>query len=324
MRYIKLIFTFLVMLVGIGDLSSDNIKITTSFMGPFIENGEVHNMNVSLYNSRIDILPVTGTLKLKIRNDEVVEFTYFSSSQITLKKKESVAVNIPFPTDFFANGKCHCTIYFQAQIPYLTIVEFDVFSTSKKIIDIATLENRIYVNDKIGFQIVENEIFYKNEQYDFRGFLDELISDKYYRLELEQFYFVYESEKQFSYEKAFVTFEDPSNVFPLLEEDDGQKAIPLKVYTLNDNKIQILFDKLYVEENYLWMSSTYKDGLTISPYFYLPLNAQEKLFGLNLRLVITNAGEEQNDFYFDFEFYFGNNLFGDCQTSDFCLIGGVN
>lgn len=324
MKSLKLLFALFVTLAGFGDFSTDYIKISSLVMGPFSENSGAQNMNLTLYNSRTEIAPIRGVIKLKVENDELPQFTHFISSEITLTRKVPAVADIPLPTSFFFNGACRFTLSFEAQLPYWTIIDFEAFTISKKSIEINSLENALYENEKIGFQIVENQVIYKTEKYDFRGFPSELLSENYYRLELNQFYFVYESEKDFAYEKAFLSFEDPFDVFPLLEEDNERKIVPLKVNTLTDAKMQISFDKLYVEENYLWMSSTYKDGLASSKYFYLPLNAQEELFGLELRLSIIKAGDGQSDFHFDFEFYFGNNLFGDCHSSDFCLVGGVN
>lgn len=324
MKYFKLFIAFLAVLAGIGDLATDNVKISTEVMGPFTANSDPYNVNVTLFNSKIVLMPVRGNLKLEVKNRSMNQMMYFKSEEITLQNNQTTSKSIPLPMGYFFEGTCHFTLSFEAQLPYFTIVEFDIFESGSKHIEIGTLENGLYTDESVGFQIIENKVIYKNEHYDFRGFSSELICENYYRLELEQFYFVYESHASFIYEKAFLSFEDPFDVFPLLEEENELKIVPLKVFTLNDDKFQITFDKLYVEENYLWMSSTYKEGLAPSPYFYLPLNVQEELFGIELRLSILKAGGGRNDFHFSFDLYFGNNLFGACHSSDFCLVGGMS
>ena len=64
MKYFKLFIAFLAVLAGIGELATDNVKISTEVMGPFTANSDPYNVNVTLFNSKIVLMPVIGNLKL--------------------------------------------------------------------------------------------------------------------------------------------------------------------------------------------------------------------------------------------------------------------
>ena len=160
------------------------------------------------------------------------------------------------------------------------------------------------------------------EKYNFSNYSHIVEIDKYYELDISSLSFKYTSYIPFSYQEAYLSFNDSHNVFPYIDEDKGMKNIPLKAVD-NNGTISFKTQSSYVNKKTLDMSLKQKEGYINTSHFYLPKNKISLLQGLNLFINVKGMGINNISFSYQFEIDINSLLIGPCNESMYCIIGGV-
>lgn len=165
-----------------------------------------------------------------------------------------------------------------------------------------------------------------SESYSFAGLSDVFLNENYYDLPISNFYLNYDCDfaDSFTYTDCYLTFSDPYSLFPNITLTDNKRVVPLNLKINSLGKISFAYDKMYVDKNTMDMSSTYISGYAATYSFYMPLGQKDLLDGTTVTLVIKEAGVNVYTINHSITYYSGNNFFGDCSTSDYCVNGGFN
>ena len=163
----------------------------------------------------------------------------------------------------------------------------------------------------------------RSEQYRFYGFLDYFNEDNYYRLNLNKLRMTYSCSKSFPGCNAKLKFTDYNNVFPLINGGQLNTSfeIPLR-YTYTSGVIWFDFpEQMYVNPKTLEMSLNARPEFRLTKYFYLPINKKDMLLDQTFSLEVTDFGYNKTSFSWDITYLNNRNLLGDCDNSDYCVVG---
>ena len=157
----------------------------------------------------------------------------------------------------------------------------------------------------------------------FNDFVDYFNEDNYYRLNINKLKMTYDCPKQFPGCIAKLKFTDYNNVFPYLNNDSNVAPfeIPLR-WVQNGKKINFDFpEQMYVNPKTLEMSLNAKPGYRLSKYFYLPINKKDLLLDQTFSLEVSDFGHNKISFSWNITYSNNRNLLGDCNNSDYCVVG---
>lgn len=162
------------------------------------------------------------------------------------------------------------------------------------------------------------------ETYTFTSIDDYFKTDIYYRLPLDQFVIdTTLTDSDFTYESAELIVEGMEEYFPGLTYVNGKANIPLKI-DYDNGKLQLGFlDNLYVEPKLLLVSTSPKSGYKATPYFYLPVNHCDDLYGMQFTISLNKLGYNKSSFVWSASLLAANPLIGDCPNSAYCVVGRV-
>jgi hypothetical protein len=300
------------------------IYVSSNYIGPYYENSGDQYVTLDIRYNKFWLGQGVGDLDVKISNEEIEEFNYFHVENITLMGVQSRYVDIKIPTDYYINHKAKVRIAFYITESIYIDISFDIFSFEQETININDLIGQTYNPISSAIKLVDNEIVYFNEKIDFSLFLKDNISSSYHYLDLERYLFKYPNGYDFSYKQAELTFMDRTGLFSSLDSKNRTiKSIPLKIISLGDEFYGFSYSSLYVRESDYAMSLTNEVYFVKTNKFYLPLNKQDEMFGFSFSIIMRDVGMLHNDYHFSFEYYFDNNLIGECSNSEYCLSGGI-
>lgn len=190
--------------------------------------------------------------------------------------------------------------------------------------DITLDINTTTINSGYAFRLNKTEVEFFDYDLNCYNFTDYLYNDKYYRLDLTQFYFTTQYADQMDNTSFQMIILSPGSCFPLLpREKNGTIALNIK-FVENNGEFHINFkQKLFVEPQTLEMSTYQYMNFELTRYFYLPRNQQASMDGMRFRFVIKNMGATKNNISWDVRYTVGSNLIGECYDSDYCIGSGV-
>lgn len=280
-----------------------------------------------------------------------INFTVYSDSGDTTEYIKIRAIN---SSHFFYSANCtnhsyneyYQTTKFSAYIPFDEVllnqgIEVFVYvamkSSPNQILTSASFplfpKTKHYVNTKDQKKlIVQGSLFkipydsssdYLRERFYFDNIPATFANQDYFTLPLDGFTFTYYHEgHSFSYTEAYLTCDDPHNLFPYMKSD-GIVKIPLKL-TQNKRNITIGYkNNMYVDEYDLTMSLTAKLGYSQTSTFYMPRGKNKELDETEFKIVIISAGKQDTDITMPVTYYSLNNRFGNCDDSEYCVRGGI-
>ena len=166
---------------------------------------------------------------------------------------------------------------------------------------------------------------YNSENFKFDDFVDYFNEDNYYRLNLNKLKLTYSCVKSFPGCNAKLRFTDYNNVFPNLNNGNLFKplTIPLRA-VVNGSRINFDFpEQMYVNPTTLEMSLNAKPGYRLTKYFYLPINKKTDVIDQVFTLNVTNFGHNKLSFTWNITYLNNRNLLGDCDNSDYCVVGEI-
>lgn len=199
-----------------------------------------------------------------------------------------------------------------------------IYPRKKETINPTTYPGGVYTCPTTQAIFSGKTVDYTLEQYTFTAIDDYLISDTYYRLHFEQFrFFTTLKEEDVTYQKANIRIFGMQEFFPALTFHKDSATIPLEV-NYNDNELTLsLYGHLYVEPKLLILSDTPKTGYRTTDNFYFPINQRKEMLGSSFTFSIQGIGLNQSTFSWQSTLLAGSSLIGDCQNSEYCVVGEV-
>lgn len=208
-------------------------------------------------------------------------------------------------------------IYDTSARTYVHYIERTLYSKKVEEIDINDINGDLVINK--AFNLGEEE---ELEIYNFSNLSHIVEIDYYHHLDISSLNFVYKGYKAFSYEEAYLTFNDEHNLYPLIKEDNNKKVISLKLIQ-TETEISFAFNDLYVNKATLEMSSVPREEYLKTNYFYFPKNKLNSLQGLSFDINVRGMGSYPLSFNYSFIINIDALLIGPCSLSEYCVVGGV-
>lgn len=159
----------------------------------------------------------------------------------------------------------------------------------------------------------------------FDNYNDYFLTDIYYRLPLEQF----DIRTTGSFSETPVgtgemIIKDGKFYFPNLPTSGKNVRIYLKIVKVGDIYRICLRNSLYINPSTLVMSSTPITGYVVTDNFYFPVNQLSMMQGLDITFNIQNFGNNKTNLSWTSTFYPTSSIIGPCNSSEYCVVGGIN
>ena len=185
------------------------------------------------------------------------------------------------------------------------------------------LKSGVYETKSIGFYGDGETIKNINERFDFTTIGDYLDIDYYYRLNIKDIFFKYQSSLPFSCDEVNLRFEDRENLFPYMPHNNYEVTIPLTT-TFGKEKVTMSYkNRFFVNKRTLQLSTSSAAGFTLSNYFYLPINGKKIFNNKLLYLDVVGVGVSKITASFPIRYVADRSLVGLCGDSDYYVEGGV-
>lgn len=293
--------------------------VTSDLYGPFVEYNDnvLVNININFYGDRI-----TAREKINVYNSSdlstVLAYDCNDNYLHLYGKTYSVSLTLPLQKTLSKEG-----IVIEFLIQKFQLNHYSTIYSSRQTIYPIT-------NDILnGDGIVEGKRTYfsldasiKQEMFNFAPLNRGIEEDDYYYLS-PSFEIAYNFVQPFICEKASLIIDDRYNVFPYLETLIYQYKIVHLSFRQRDTHVSFFFSQsFYVDINTLYISSLPKEGFAITSYFFLPKGMKELVEKTSFELSLTHCGYSGYNFSTRLPVFFGNNFFGDCTNSSYCVVGG--
>lgn len=216
-------------------------------------------------------------------------------------------------------------IYDSTSTPLKSYPITEFYFPQSQFINFQTLRNELYSSKNFAFYADGNSIVAINERLDFTSFSDYLDVDYYYRLNLSNLRFSYDSLVPFNYESATLRFVDKERLFPYLSHDYNHEVkLPVSLKS-NGSVISFAFkDKYYINKRTLQISETFKPDYALTGDFYLPINGKKIFNHKTLFLDINGVGVNRISTSIPLSYDADKDLMGLCHDAVHCLVGGMN
>ena len=276
------------------------------------------------YSSRIGFSNVRERLSVGITGESYQYFETKSKHDISDGEKYYLTFNLPLK-DYLTNKGL------SGKFEILNSESSSIYSFvfNLKPVSPASIQPIQYLNTPYVIEdIVVKPSSYENrhtEEFLFDGFIDYFNTDNYYRINLNDLYITYKAEKEFPGCEGSLHFTDFNHLFPYLDRVGKipQFDIPVLAYQ-EGNKIRFKFkNTLYVNAKTLDMSLIPRDDFVLTNYFYLPINKRIEMLDQMFALSMENFGHGEISFSWIIRYITNRGLIGDCDNSDYCIIGEI-
>lgn len=171
-----------------------------------------------------------------------------------------------------------------------------------------------------------NDLFSRMEAIRFSNYIDYFSEDNYYRLSLNHLHIDYASTFPFPGCEATLKFVDYNRIFTSLDSGDSVPIVEIPLRVVNPKKSEICFDfpqNMYVNPNTLEMSLVAKPNYVLTNHFFLPINKKDLLVDQVFTIEVTNFGYGKTSFDWNLTYLNNRGLIGDCDNSDYCVVGDM-
>ena len=299
----------------------DNPTMELDPIGPCDLYGNNVNITGTIYSKR-RIKNVRERLTVTVCGSESSYFASTASHNVDANKKTAFSLKLPIQNLLGKNG-IDCII----SLIDLNSEEICSHSFSLK----PSSYSKINVKDYLTSYRINNDVVVDpdryatchQEKYIFDSFVDFFNEDNYYRLNLRKISLTYSCFQSFPGCTAKLRFTDYNKVFPYLDNSDQIPSfeIPLR-YVVEGSKVYFDFPELmYVNPRTLEMSLNARPDFKLTRYFYLPINRKNLLIDQTFALEVSDFGYDKTSFTWNLTYLNNRNLLGDCNNSDYCVVG---
>ncbi len=298
-------------------------------IGPYTESSGKVELNFSAYSK-------------EYKNDIVFDFfvvdeydpseyrpTSSTGEYFDINVGDVVNFSLTMDTSYFAKyNPCNFAI---AATEYNTwyynpIVYFKLWSYQDYTFDIADLrEIGDFEAPYFYLNIKDNVVSYTTDTLNFAGFPIDLEMSTYDILDLSQFTFYYSSTELINGGTFSLVFFDTDNIFPYLNMGGlvNLSLTPVLVNKLTNEYTLEFANTFYVDPTTNQMSFTKRTGFEVADAFYLPIHGKDSFESYTLTLNIKDLGVNDINYYYNFQYAASKNLFGSCNDSQYCVVGGM-
>lgn len=267
-----------------------------------------------------------------IRNGQKVEFQIYLQNEFYPDKllvfQEIVTVNLGINdivreyilfAGFVSEGPNNLS--FEATADRLTKkISFDAYYKTRSAI--LSDENGLKSYDSPYNEIILDQgiLYKKRDAYQFSGFYETLESEYYHHLNLEGLSFF--SENNFTYKKAILMIKDDFGFYKRLNRSlaIGYREFPLWINYEGENTYRFSYGaNLFVDPATLLMSLSSRDGFVPTNTFYFPKEHYEDEKDIEMEIVITDCGINENTIIYKFTYFSYLRFLGDCRDSQYCV-----
>ena len=184
--------------------------------------------------------------------------------------------------------------------------------------------NHIYESLPIGFYGDGQGMHAIKETISFSNLGDYLESDYYYRLDVKDKGFSYESAFTITYKSLNLRFEDHENLFPYYSHDANENVIiPLDIIN-NRGRLSFKYKRnFYINKRTLETGDTYREGFIFSPSFYLPINGKEHFDNKILYLDFVEFSKSKITMSYPLRYISGKAIVGTSPEGEYYISGGI-
>lgn len=256
--------------------------------------------------------------------DEFFPYTYTTQAHsIGMNRSVDVTMTLPLSTMLSNNGlKGEISVIGSKST--LTSVEFKLKPQVPQTIDINDYRSKGLATDDVVIDLNAYSLRHR-EFMSFTDIVDYFDVNYYYRIALEVMYIDYSCFLPFPGGEAYLHFDDYNGLFPYIDKPGNVPYfdIPL-VIKYKEECIWFEFPPtMYVNPKTLEMSLEARSGFQLTKYFYLPVNKRNQMVDQDFYLNVSNFGYGAVNFSFKIRYLNNRGLIGDCDNSDYCIIGEV-
>lgn len=169
-----------------------------------------------------------------------------------------------------------------------------------------------------SFYLNENDV---EESFLFDEYRDYVECDEYNRLLFSNLTFKYRYPRALIYDSVKIKFIDRNNLFPLLPKD-GDDYVSI-IASLNDNDGTISIEPASLYYDPVTLVSNVSGNGKKSKYLYVPKGKSQKLNGYEFIFEANQLGINKTSFSHYMEVSISPFYLGDCDSGDYCVVGGV-
>lgn len=238
--------------------------------------------------------------------------------------KRSVSFLVPIQDYWSING---LTLKFEIvnsdSSAILKAFSVTFYPPSQKTISGVSLKREQYTSKCLGFYGDGEGMKELKETFDFTTIGDYLGVDYYYRLRLDNNYFLHPNEGLLTTYGANLRFNDDENLFPYYtHQDNGDILIPLSL-NKSGNKVTFKYmNNFYLNKKTLQISDTYRSSFVATRDFYLPINGRRKFNNKQLYIDLERVGFDEISTSIPLKYDTSKSLVGVCTDGEYCLVGG--
>ena len=206
----------------------------------------------------------------------------------------------------------------QYQSKYIDYLEKRIKPIQSQNINPLTYRSHQYEIKDRSFYFNRKEI---SESFLFDEYSDYVECDKFNRLLFGNLSFLYSYPQSLSYEGLKVKFMDRNNLYPSLNKDeDGYTSIKAD-FSEEEGRMRIVFNDLWYDP----VSLVNNDSGTgaRSKYLYVPKGRGKDIKDYEFIIEATGLGINKTSFSHCLETSVSPYYIGDCETADYCVVGGV-
>ena len=271
-----------------------------------------------------------------IFNESVYEFIIFGNKSVpigktiktathSIKGKETVTCSVNLPTSMLL-GDDGMSIHIElrnSSDKVLKTKEFTIYPSVSQIINPLTTD--YYESKEIIASMTNDVLLVSKETMTFHNFFDYFTSSTYYKLNLDQFSISWQGNlSELTMSNSYLFIDGYREYFPGLTYSNGKAKIPLKMVKNNDGTYHLSFMwSLYVEPKTLIMTTEPRIGYKPTNSFFFPINKKRDLRNLQIMFELNNVGLGKNRIAWSSKLLAANNLIGNCQDSEYCVVGEV-
>ena len=242
----------------------------------------------------------------------------------TIGSKRSVTFNVPIKDYWSTSG---LTLNFEIvnsnSNAILKAFSVTFYPPSQKTISGVLLKREQYTSKCLGFYGDGEGMKELKETFDFTTIGDYLGVDYYYRLKLDNNYFIYPNDNLLTSYGANLRFNDDENLFPYYtHQDNGDILIPLSL-NKSGNKVTFKYkNNFYINKKTLQISDTYRSSFVVTKDFYLPINGRKIFNNKQLYIDLERVGLDEISTSIPIKYDTSKSLVGVCTDGEYCLVGG--
>ena len=160
------------------------------------------------------------------------------------------------------------------------------------------------------------------ESFLFDEYQDYVECDPYYRLLFEKLSFLYNYPENLTYSSVKIKFLDTYNLYPYIKRDGDGYTYVSGVFEIEDNRVSLATSNVWVDPVSL-RCDDHGMGRMKSRYLYAPKGKGHLLSGYEFVIEANGLGVNKTSFTHCLEVSVSSYFIGDCDSADFCIVGGI-